>query len=436
MAHEHFSIIIPKDENEIPIKGATKTLRFRPYFYDPVLKKKIQRDFTRQFTGKVKPEYYEECERKYEKYKLDRQAEANSKQQIVNIATTVDVKIHQWLKKKVKISERHKNGTLDYIRLWITPNIGHMQITEVKKEDIDNIFYLMDTKVKIGGQVGLAAETKNHVLKILRPFFADLLDNDLIENTPCRAIKKFSSQKPAVNPPAVIDIVDTIDYMEIHSNPRNVLAVEIAKETGMRRSEIAGMTLTYWFPKDNVIIMNRTVTNTTSSGNPKAEEGGKSQKSVRKITVDPELTAKIEKYIADTNLKKYTDGFTYILQDPCTGKFLNPNYIGNAYRCVKKRLQKKGKIAEGKVGIHQMRHTQGTEMRRAGFSSDEIRKRLGHSSVRTTEMYYFAPDELTKEDDGLGKGASDALRATAAKQRAMRAAAAKEKAESESFQTV
>ena len=422
VAYHHFTIITPKDKNGNTIKDAKKTLRYRPYFLDPVLGEKVQRDFTMQFTGKVQKEHYSYCEKKYEKYLSDRKTKAEKIAKQISFKDTVAAQIYKWLTTdKPNASERHINGCNDVIRLYIEPIIGEMAVTEVTTDDVKKIFTYMSTKEKRGGKIGLSKATQNQAYLLVNGFFQNAEDNNLIPKNPVRAVKKIKLDPPKPESPETVDIQTTLEYMAGHSrNKRNVLTAEIAFVTGMRRQEIAGMTLQNWYPDENVIYMNRTVTNTTSSGKPKAKVGGKTPKAVRNISIPPELTKKIEEYIVGANLKEYEDKYTYIWQDE-NGKFLNPNDIGNAYRCIKQRLQKKGEVAVGKTGIHSMRHHQGTIMHRAGFHPTDIQKRLGHQSVMTTERYYIAPPSPEKEDDGLGTAMANIIKVTVEKQAARRA---------------
>ena len=404
-----FSVREPKSEeirqskekgNDIP----KKTLRYLPTLQDPLTGEKKQREFSFQFHGKFLIEYYQECYKKERDWLEERQAETEKALVTKDVKTSVKEKIKDWMKKykenNTHVSERHLNGLKDEIRLYVEPIIGNMQINEVTKDNIQDVFIAMATKVKRGGHVGLSETTKNKVRMTLFSFFQDLADNDKITKNPVQAIKKFKVPPPNPCPPDAVDINDTIAYMEIHSNKRNVLATKIIKETGMRRSEVAGMTIQYFYPDKNVIYMNRTVTNTKSSSCPKSREGGKSQNSVRPISITSNLTNDIQEYIQSAKLKAHPDPkeqFTYVFQDEM-GNYLNPNCIGNAYRCIKQRLQNKSEIAVGKTGIHQLRHYQGTTLYRSGMSSDEIKLRLGHASVTTTEKYYIAPDNSVKND--------------------------------------
>src|SRR6266567_3272242 len=46
------------------------------------------------------------------------------------------------------------------------------------------------------------------------------------------------------------------------------------------------------------------------------------------------------------------------------------------------------------LGIHQLRHAHGTELINSGVSIEAVRRRLGHASTETTQLYALLDDKV------------------------------------------
>lgn len=51
-------------------------------------------------------------------------------------------------------------------------------------------------------------------------------------------------------------------------------------------------------------------------------------------------------------------------------------------------------IAGADIGIHQLRHAHATELVNAGVSIEAVRRRLGHASTETTQLYALLNDKV------------------------------------------
>ena len=50
------------------------------------------------------------------------------------------------------------------------------------------------------------------------------------------------------------------------------------------------------------------------------------------------------------------------------------------------------------VDIHQLRHAHATELINAGVSIEAVRRRLGHASTETTQLYALLDDEVPDDE--------------------------------------
>jgi len=51
-----------------------------------------------------------------------------------------------------------------------------------------------------------------------------------------------------------------------------------------------------------------------------------------------------------------------------------------------------------RVGIHQLRHAHATELINSGVSIEAVRRRLGHASTKTTQIYTPLADKIADDE--------------------------------------
>ncbi|QRP47938.1 site-specific integrase [Amycolatopsis sp. FDAARGOS 1241] len=54
--------------------------------------------------------------------------------------------------------------------------------------------------------------------------------------------------------------------------------------------------------------------------------------------------------------------------------------------------------AEVDIDIHQLRHAHATEFINAGVSIEAVRRRLGHASTETTQIYTLLTDKIADDE--------------------------------------
>ncbi|WP_324189957.1 tyrosine-type recombinase/integrase [Nocardia farcinica] len=62
------------------------------------------------------------------------------------------------------------------------------------------------------------------------------------------------------------------------------------------------------------------------------------------------------------------------------------------------------------IDIHQLRHSHATELITAGVSIEVVRKRLGHASTETTQVYALLADQVADNEIRLRDGAGGCSR--------------------------
>ena len=65
-----------------------------------------------------------------------------------------------------------------------------------------------------------------------------------------------------------------------------------------------------------------------------------------------------------------------------------------SYDAAHSRWKKYCAAAGTGIGIHQLRHTHATELIDSGVSIEVVRRRLGHASAETTQVYTLLADQV------------------------------------------
>ena len=76
-----------------------------------------------------------------------------------------------------------------------------------------------------------------------------------------------------------------------------------------------------------------------------------------------------------------------------------------AYDAAHNRWQKYCAAAGAGIGIHQLRHAHATELKVSGVSIEVVRRRLGHASTETTQVYALLADKVADTEIRAAVGA-------------------------------
>ena len=153
---------------------------------------------------------------------------------------------------------------------------------------------------------------------------------------------------------------------------RDALMLRMLYETGMRRSELAGLR------ESSVDFHNLTV-----------KVLGKRNKE-RLVPIENELAHNISEYIA---LKRQTVGENEWLFVNAKGRQVSPQTV---YQVVRKYMT--GLSSADRISPHVFRHSFATHILAEGGNIQAIKELLGHENLATTEVYTHVTREHLKEE--------------------------------------
>ena len=207
-----------------------------------------------------------------------------------------------------------------------------------------------------------SARTVNRKLSTLRTFFKYLLKEGILQSSPIKTVNgpRISKPLPSFAKTEQLDSLKIDDlFQKDFSGIRDRLMFEILYQTGIRSSELIGLTVDR-VKQDQIKVI------------------GKRNKE-RIIPITPELNKLIQEYKKlRTKFNTETNNF-FVLDN---GKKLYPKFVYrkiNNYLSIATDLEKRSP--------HVLRHTFATHMLNNGAGIEILKDLLGHANLSATQVY-------------------------------------------------
>lgn len=297
-------------------------------------------------------------------------------------------KISDWLEhwllhyKKPEIRLKTYERYCVAINQHIVPYIGTMPLNKLTTDVLQQLFTTLLTN---GGEnkQGLAPRTVNATRRLLIQSLNDALDLGYLPKNPAertKPIKASSTDIPILSIPEATRLIEAAKSQSMIS----YLAVVLALGTGMRLSEIFGLTWSNINLQDRVIHVIQSAVKTNHGTVLQVDL--KTYSSRRSIPI-PKFVLKAlldYKQWQETEYKVINHS-TYVDQD-----FVFTNQTGNlrhpasfSYHYFKKLL-KQTKDLPQTLRFHDLRHCHATWLLSSGVNVKVVSERLGHASIRIT----------------------------------------------------
>ena len=295
--------------------------------------------------------------------------------------------------------ERYEGIYRNYIK---DAEIGLLKISDIKKLPIQKYYNSLKDNGKSYSQI-------KNLHKLLNKFFGYAETEAYVVKNPCKGLKLPKDDEDEIDEED--KVVETFDNDEIITladsigNKKLKYIIMFALLTGLRQGEILAL--------DRKDIINKTtvkVNKTLRSAKIFGDDGKnhyelkitkpKTKASKREVpipaTLKPELK-KLENLIAEEKLRlgeAYTNNT--LLFPTTTGTYMDAKNLQRSW----KRALENANIPYRK--FHALRHTYATRLFENGTSILTVSRLLGHSSIKTTEIYTHVLEDIkTKEVECL-----------------------------------
>ena len=263
---------------------------------------------------------------------------------------------------------------------WLLPEFAKIPLVEISPLLIGRFLEKLkksETKYKKRQNNYLSNGSIKKIYEVFRDVIKLAYRNDIIEKDPCSKIKldlkKEISSNEEIHFWNIEEYTRALSLLEVEKTSR-ALVIELALKTGLRRSEMFGLTWEDINLEDKYITVNKTrqLINGEMMVLP-----CKTQSSIRKISIPDSIAEKLKKQHLENMDTEY------VLQN------VNIESVTAWFRdwVSKKHLPK--------IRFHDLRHTHATLLLSQGIDVKTISKRLGHSNISTTlNTYTHVLDEL------------------------------------------
>ncbi len=220
----------------------------------------------------------------------------------------------------------------------------------------------------------MSARSVNRKLSALKSFFRYLLKSKKIASNPLHLLSGPKTKKPLpcfIKEKDMLEVLDGDFFGDDFEGIRNRLIVETLYDTGMRRSELAGL-------KDSDVDMSAMLLKVTGKRNKQ-----------RLIPFAQRLKGQIEHYweVRRRDVGE-TDGWLFV---NANGQQISADVV---YKVVKSALNNIPMLS--KRSPHVLRHTFATSMLNNGAELNAVKELLGHSSLASTSVYTHTTFEELK----------------------------------------
>ncbi len=265
------------------------------------------------------------------------------------------------------------------LKNWLYPEFGNRYLDTIKPITINSFVAKLKTsytKYATRENTLLSNGTIEKIYEVLRNIIGIAFKNDIIPVDPCSKVKLKLKK----------EIDSKLHYWSLEEYQRALfllqgektgkgLIIEMALMTGLRRSEMFGLT---WDDIDDGKLMVRRTRQKVNGE--MIELPCKTASSIRQVTIPPILACKLNKYHESHKKQKYI--FENIDCDSVTGWFRD----WERKQCLTP------------IKFHELRHTHATLLLQEGVDIKTIQQRLGHSDISTTlNTYAHVTNELDQK---------------------------------------
>lgn len=289
--------------------------------------------------------------------------------------------------------ERYESIFRNYIQ---GTEFGHLKLNDIKKLSIQKHYNVLS-------DAGKSNSILINLNKLLSKFFIYAESEQYIIKNPVKGFKINKSNEQDIEEED--KIVETFTQDEINrilavANPKLKYLIEFALLTGIRQGEILALNRTD--------IRNKIVKITKSVRTIKVYETEekyhyeikatkpKTKSSRREVPLPYALIEEIEKLFLLLNEERLKLGPAYVentlLFPSLTGTYMDAKNLRRSWE----RALITAKVPHKK--FHSLRHTYATRLFENGVSILTVSRLLGHSSIRTTEIYTHVLEDIKQRD--------------------------------------
>lgn len=279
--------------------------------------------------------------------------------------------------RKGKLAESTVDGKKTIFKNQILPKLGNVKIIEISEEHInkfhDDLLSMTCLREK---DKKLANQTRIKVHKQLSAFLNYCVRKKLITYNPAGVVGNIKKEKKKEKEYLTEKQVETL--LSVIDNPRDKFIIQLLFYTGLRISELLGLSIDSIITTEEGTSLN--ITETYYKG--KIRPYAKTDESMDYL------------YLDDFTVEAYKVFLEYRKAHNITSKYLFANNRGKCEvigdKAIRDMIKKYLKVAgiEKNITPHKFRHSHAALLVNMGEQLEDIKVRLRHKDIRTTSNEY------------------------------------------------
>ena len=291
--------------------------------------------------------------------------------------------VEKYLNTKNGVRPTTQNGYRTVVNFLKKDPFGEKRIDTVR---------VLDAKEWIVGlqKKGKGYSSIHSIRGVLRPAFALAAESDFIRKNPFElkeVLINDSSKRDAVEPSVEKRFLDFVKNDETYRECYD--GMFILFKTGLRVSELSGLTLRDIDMKERTININHQLQTTGHKG--KYIEETKTNAGTRILPMTEEVYEAFQRVLANRKAPKVEqiiDGYSGFLFLDRRGKAMVSYQWEKRFQRAVEKHNKENKRKLPKITPHICRHTYCTNMAKSGISPKTLQYLMGHSSIEVTMNVY------------------------------------------------
>lgn len=313
--------------------------------------------------------------------------------------------LEQWITDLEQAGELRYTTTSNYrryIRVWITPYLGHIEMAEMKPLDIQRWH-------REARKQGATPRTLQAAHKVLKQALKSALCAEIISRNPCDAVKTPTAKTEKRGYLDPQELARMLTLLDQSGGDSFSIAVRIGIHTGARRGEVLGLCWHHIDFDSATMTIEQSVTQVDG-----AHAAGKDARQItppktdagkRIVSIDNELLVHLKRWKALQACELYGVGIKQHAKTPicCNmngeriGQFMNPPTFSKhfAHFCDQHGFYS---TTGKRLCFHELRHGQASYLLAAGEDLITVAARLGHASPSvTSDMYAHAMPQRDRD---------------------------------------
>ena len=293
--------------------------------------------------------------------------------------------VEKYLNTKNGVRPTTQNGYRTVVNFLKKDPFGEKRIDKVR---------VLDAKEWIVGlqKKGKGYSSIHSIRGVLRPAFALAAESDFIRKNPFdfelkEVLINDSSKRDAVEPSVEKKFLDFVKNDETYRECYD--GMFILFKTGLRVSELSGLTLRDIDMKERTININHQLQTTGYKG--KYIEETKTNAGTRILPMTEEVYEAFQRVLANRKspkVEQIIDGYSGFLFLDRRGKAMVSYQWEKRFQRAVEKHNKENKRKLPKITPHICRHTYCTNMAKSGISPKTLQYLMGHSSIEVTMNVY------------------------------------------------